>query len=230
MNNPTANWPPQSTRPLCLLAKTHLRHLPRTSRLPSKNHLEALADKHNRWSKRFYRAIMTLQMQDCLTKSSDAEICSCAQGKKSLLNILSRWCISQIYNVHYQLPTLQYISQILMTSFARLDKPRRWMPRLQGNARWSEGTEGEVHEGLSFSIYLMFEKEKWKPKPVLWNTNISASLCRGARRVPLVIAGSRRGWPPSSETSASSLVQVYIIAIGTYLSPTSPLTRSSLSS
>ena len=217
MNNPTANWPPQSTRPLCLPAKTHLRHLPRTSRLPSKNHLEALADKHNRWSKRFYRAIMTLQMQDCLTKSSDAEICSCAQGKKSLLNILSRQCISQIYNVHYHLPTLQYISQILMSSFARLDKPRWWMPRLQGNARWSEGTEGEVHKGLSFSIYLMFE-------------NMSAFLCRGARRVPLVIAGSRRGWRPSSETSASSLVQVYIIAIGTYLSPTSPLTRSSLSS
>ena len=184
---------------------------------PSKNHLEALADKHNRWSKRFYRAIMTLQMQDCLTKSSDAEICSCAQGKKSLLNILPRWCISQIYNVHYQLPTLQYISQILMSSFARLDKPRRWMPRLQGNARWSEGTEGEVHEGLSFCICLMFE-------------NMSAFLCRGARRAPLVIAGSRRGWRPSSETSASSLVQVYIIAIGTYISPTSPLTRSSLSS
>merc|ERR1712013_736876 len=32
-----ANWPPQSTRPLCLPAKTHWRHSPRTSRTASQS-------------------------------------------------------------------------------------------------------------------------------------------------------------------------------------------------
>ena len=78
------SFPSQSTWPNCRLAKLRLRPLPRTSRsIIRKQKFFFCAQNCQTETNSCWLFLFWFSLQDCLTNSTDAEICSCVQGKNT---------------------------------------------------------------------------------------------------------------------------------------------------